>query len=158
MLGHRSESRCVVLYIVRMATRRTTEEFIAKAKQVHGDKYSFEKTQYKGYHVKVILTCPIHGDFWCTPSNLLNRKVGCSKCGHARTVRSLRLFELEFIDRAHKVDGDKYDYSKTEYRGWARNVIITCPIHGNFEQRLGNHLNGRGCPKCGRLRRWPKDE
>lgn len=131
-------------------SKHTQEEFINLVRSVHGNKYSLEKAHYKGYHTKVTLTCPIHGDFDCSPSNLIHRRGGCPKCGHARTIRSLRLFELEFVDRAHQVHGDKYDYSKTEYRGWARKVIITCPFHGDFEQRAGNHLNGRGCPKCGK--------
>ena len=55
----------------------------------------------------------------------------------------------EFIELARQVHGDKYDYSKTVYLNKRSKVIITCPIHGDFEQNAHSHLNGRGCPKCG---------
>lgn len=40
----------------------------------------------------------------------------------------------EWIERA-KEYGDKYDY-KTKYCGSNKMVTITCPKHGDFEQRL----------------------
>ena len=43
--------------------KRTTEEFIELARQVHGDKYDYSKTVYVNKRSKVIITCPIHGDF-----------------------------------------------------------------------------------------------
>jgi hypothetical protein len=55
-----------------------------------------------------------------------------------------------FIKRAREVHGNKYDYSKTIYQGKRKKVIITCPIHGDFEQWPKNHYNGQGCPKCGK--------
>ena len=27
-------------------------------------------------------------------------------------------------------------------------TLITCPIHGDFQQTMHSHLSGRGCPKC----------
>ena len=33
-----------------------------------------------------------------------------------------------------------------------KKVIITCPIHGDFEQLSYNHLQGKGCPKCRKSR------
>ncbi len=41
----------------------TTEEFIAKAKAVHGDKYDYSKVDYKGNKDPVIIICPKHGEF-----------------------------------------------------------------------------------------------
>ena len=48
--------------------------------------------------------------------------------------------------------GDKYDYSKVEYVDNVTNVCIICPEHGEFFQRPNNHLNGCGCPECGKIR------
>ena len=53
-----------------------------------------------------------------------------------------------FIEKAKKVHGDKYDYSKVNYTGGHNKVTIICPIHGEFEQTASNHLNGQGCVKC----------
>ena len=44
----------------------------------------------------------------------------------------------------------KYDYSKVDYKRWNIPVTIICPEHGEFKQTLHNHLNGQGCPKCGK--------
>ena len=41
----------------------TTEEFIAKAKAVHGDKYDYSQVEYVNNHTKVSIICPIHGVF-----------------------------------------------------------------------------------------------
>ena len=62
-----------------------------------------------------------------------------------------RLTQEEFIEKVKKVHGDKYDYSKSVYKNKREKLIITCPIHGDFKQIAGNHMNGQGCPKCGKI-------
>ena len=59
-----------------------------------------------------------------------------------------RLTTEEFIKRAKEKHGDKYDYSKSEYLGYGKKLLICCPIHGYFTQRPNHHLQGVGCPKC----------
>ena len=54
----------------------------------------------------------------------------------------------QFISEAIKVHGDKYDYSKVEYKGCDTNVLIICPKHGGFNQRPFLHLKGSGCVHC----------
>lgn len=58
-----------------------------------------------------------------------------------------------FIRKALKVHGNWYDYSKVEYKGSRTKVTIICPIHKDFEQTPTNHLNDKGCNKCGNLNR-----
>ena len=53
-----------------------------------------------------------------------------------------------FIERAKKIHGDKYDYSKVDYVNNHTKVCIICPIHGEFWQNPANHLRGQGCRKC----------
>ena len=124
----------------------TKEDFIRKAKEVHGDKYDYSKAEYKGAKVKVCIICPEHGEFWQDPNSHLSGK-GCPKCvGRNKTIE-------EFIEQARKVHGDKYDYSKVEYKGINTKVCIICPEHGEFWQSPYNHLNGHGCPNCYSLRK-----
>ncbi len=60
------------------------EEFISRAKNVHGNKYEYHKVDYITTNIKVCIVCPIHGDFWQTPSNHLKGK-GCPHCsGNAK--------------------------------------------------------------------------
>lgn len=57
----------------------------------------------------------------------------------------------EFISKAKLIHGEKYDYSKFVYVNRFIKGIIFCSEsgHGQFMQHPGNHLSGKGCPKCG---------
>lgn len=61
--------------------RFNTEEFILKAKDIHGDKYDYSKVEYINNKTKVCIICPEHGEFWQTPEIHLNGH-GCPKCGN----------------------------------------------------------------------------
>lgn len=67
-----------------------------------------------------------------------------------------RLSTKEFIARAKKTHGEKYDYSKVEYVNQNVKVCIICPEHGEFWQTPNNHLAGKGCPECADLTRRAK--
>ena len=120
----------------------TNEEFILRARQVHGWKYDYSKINYINIDTKVCIICPEHGEFWQTPYNHLNGN-GCPKCAN-----NLNYTTEEFIKRAKEIHGDKYDYSKVEYVNSYNKVCIICPEHGEFYIKPGNHLHGVGCPKC----------
>lgn len=55
----------------------------------------------------------------------------------------------DFIQRARKVHGNWYDYSKVLYVAAMSKVKIICPEHRKFEQRPANHYTGRGCRERG---------
>lgn len=59
-----------------------------------------------------------------------------------------RLTTSDFIKRATAVHGGKYGYRKTEYFKASMKLVITCPVHGDFEQLACNHLAGIGCMRC----------
>ena len=123
--------------------RLTTEEFIRRAKEVHGDKYDYSKTKYVNQTTKVCIICPKHGEFWQIPNGHLEGK-GCSKCAN-----NIKLTKEEFIEKARKIHGDKYDYSKVEYNGLEKHVCIICPKHGEFWQTPHHHILDKcGCHKC----------
>lgn len=133
--------RCKGLY-------KTTEEFIKEAREAHGDKYDYSKTEYNGSHNKVCIICPKHGEFWQMAKDHL-RGQGCSKCGADEMWKKRgRVTTEDFIEKAMKVHGDKYDYSKVNYKKSNIKVCIICPEHGEFMITPNNHLNGHGCPKC----------
>lgn len=55
----------------------------------------------------------------------------------------------KFLARARKVHGDRFCYKKTEYTHSTKNIIITCKIHGDFEQVASTHLRSKhGCQQC----------
>lgn len=53
-----------------------------------------------------------------------------------------------FIAEAKEIYGDRYDYSKVEYKNRDHQVTIVCPVHGDFQVYAREHLDGKGCPKC----------
>ena len=125
----------------------TKEEVIEKANLVHDNKYDYSKVKYIDYETPVTIICPIHGEFQQSPNSHLH-SYGCPKCGHKNINADRKLTTEEFIKKAKEVHGDKYDYSKVEYKNNKTPVTIICPIHGEFRQRPANHLNGNGCKKC----------
>lgn len=125
---------------------KTIENFITKAKKVHGNKYSYDKSQYLGVDSNIVITCPKHGDFNQTPYTHTNGS-GCKKCSLEKLSCDYRLSNEEFVDKAKKIHGDKYTYN-SKYETGKTKIKISCPIHGEFLQLASSHLNGRGCPLC----------
>ncbi len=126
----------------------TTQEFLTRAKTVHGNKYDYSKVEYKGAVTKVTILCPEHGSFWQTPLNHLQQH-GCPSC--ARTTRSSTRTSgaaSTFVGKARAVHGSTYDYTKVKYQSADDKVKIICRKHGDFDQTPGNHLSGHGCPSC----------
>lgn len=121
------------------------EEFVSKAKEVHGNKYDYSKVKYEKRHSKVTIVCPVHGEFEQIPTNHLSGK-GCDKCAHETLGKTKRTKFDKFISLGKKVHGNKYTYSN--YSKMSDFVTITCPIHGDFEQIGSSHISGCGCPKC----------
>lgn len=120
----------------------TTEDFIRKSKERNGERYDYSLTEYNGSLEDVTLICRKHGPFKVNAENHLHHGQGCRICNlGSRTTE-------EFIEEARKVHGDYYDYSKSEYVGIEKPIIITCPKHGDFETTPHEHLRGGNCPKC----------
>jgi very-short-patch-repair endonuclease len=124
--------------------------FIEQARKVHGDKYDYSKVEYKRAHDKMCIICPKHGEFWQDKYTHLNG-VGCPIC--AKENRPLKYTTEDFIEKCKKVWGNRYSYDNTVYNGIMNFVIITCPIHGDFEIRASDFLNGHGCQECGGVKR-----
>lgn len=130
-----------------MGKKITTEIFIQRAKEKHGNKYDYSKVKYLSNDTKVEIICPIHGSFWQTPNN--HYKGGCSKCGVETSSKAKYKTNDQFIKELKEIFKNKYDYSKVNYINSKTPVIIICPEHGEVLGYPGNLLNGRGCPKCG---------
>jgi len=121
----------------------TLDEFITKARAVHGNKYDYSKVNYINSYTKVIIICPNHGEFNQLPYEHLRGR-GCNECFKEK----YRYNNGIFISKAKLVHGDKYDYSKVNYINAYTKIIIICHKHGKFEQQPREHLRGKGCSKC----------
>lgn len=135
-----------------MSRRLTQEEFVTRGKKVHEGKYSYEKACYVKGTQKVVITCPIHGDFEQTPENHLQGH-GCPSCYRDKQRSAQMMTTKEFIERSRAVHGDKYDYSESRFIGALSPITIICPLHGPFVQQASSHYNhGSGCSQCARLK------
>ena len=119
--------------------------FENKSNVKHEFKYNYSLVEYINNKSKVKIICPVHGEFEQTPLIHL-QGCGCPKCSDNK------LNKVEFIIKAKKIHGDKYDYSLSEYIGSKIKLKIICPIHGEFEQIPNHHLSGAGCPICNESR------
>lgn len=131
-----------------MSKKLTTEEFIEKAKAVHGYKYDYSLTEYVVNKEKIIIKCKIHGDFEQTPNSHLGGH-GCDDCAIENKAFNRTKTTKEFIIQANKIHKNKYDYKNVEYINGKIKVKILCSKHGEFLQSPNGHLNGQGCDECG---------
>lgn len=126
---------------------KTTSEWVALARKVHGNKYDYSQSVYNGSHEKIYIICPEHGGFWQIAKDHL-RGEGCPKCKSDKISSIKKSNTEEFIEKAKQIWGDRYDYSKVVYEKSNKKVCIICPEHGEFWMTPNIHLRGSGCPKC----------
>lgn len=149
--------------------RMTFDEFIQKAREVHGDTYDYSNVVMNGTNKKVDIICPKHGVFQQTP----NKHLSGHGCNHPECVqeRRAKLREAKFADdskpstghhggkpamttgafvqQAVALYGDRYDYSQANVVSRKKKVLITCNVCGTtFEMSPDNHLRGHVCPGC----------
>jgi len=78
-------------------------EFINRANKVHHNKFDYSKVNYINIYSKVIIICPIHGEFFQKPCTHLAGK-GCAKCRISKGEQEIKhllnknniLFEREY--------------------------------------------------------------
>lgn len=129
--------------------RATTEDFIRKSKEKHGDRYDYSKAEYKSKKEKVTVICKEHGEFYPVASNHYINGSGCPRCGIEKAHKPFRKPKDQYIKDAIAKHGEKYDYSKVEYKSNKDKITLGCEKHGEFTLGAGYHLiNGGGCPKC----------
>ena len=120
----------------------TNEEFKNRSSLVYNDFYHYDKTRYVNQNTKVLITCPLHGDFWVYPQHHYRGTSGCEQCSDR--VRTTDFF----IKKSKEIHGDRYNYDLVDYHKSDKKIIIICSIHGEFNQRPDSHLQGKGCQRC----------
>jgi len=123
--------------------RSNTEEFILKAKDIHGDNFNYELVEYLKSNSVVKIKCNKCNEFFlqCPATHLKMKKTACYKCSKISTE--------EWVDRAKKIHKQKYDYEQTYYKNNKGIVKIKCnKCNTFFHQRADYHLRGYGCSKC----------
>lgn len=116
--------------------RLTTKEFIRRAIDIHGDRYSYDLVDYKSMNENVEIICLQHGPFLQRPDNHLCGKGCLYCCGKKRLKKDLSHLNLSKGVKAVQLNNDKYaivdeeDYERvSKYnwyynRGYARNSTV----------------------------------
>lgn len=149
-------SNCIIQDINRKSVKsecndigkRKAERFIQIANNLHSNKYDYSKINYINNFTKVIIICPIHGEFQQTPQGHL-KSCGCRSCGYKNRYIPRKDNLQSFIEKANIKHKNKYDYSLANYIGSGQNIEIVCKIHGKFHQTPACHISGQGCKLCG---------
>lgn len=124
---------------LRSLYARTTEQFIEKAKEIHGERYNYSQVVYVNKNTNVKIICPEHGEFWQTPDNHLQGK-GCAKCcTHGKKYAVDYLPDIEILHPELKPKLDENNQNQ---------IILTCPIHGEYSKLAKNVLRKFECPEC----------
>lgn len=133
----------------------STDEVIQRIKKVHGNNFDTSKIVYVNSKTKILIGCKNHSKtFWyeANPGPLF-KGVGCPKCGIKKIWKTRkRITTLDFIKKAKKIHGEKYDYSQSKYISAKQKVKVICKIHGEFKVSPNNHYKGNGCYECGMTR------
>lgn len=132
-----------------MAKIKTLQHFIERAREIHGNDYSYDEFSFIDYRTPSTIICPMHGKFEQSPNKHLSLKRGCPKCGILKRAETQKQKKSNaFKEKASKIHNNFYSYEKSIYQGAKMQIIVTCPIHGDFQITPNDHLNGHGCPKC----------
>ena len=124
------------------------EDFIKKAKKIHGDKYDYSNSIYVNAGTKMKIFCNFHKEYFEQVSSYHLYGNGCTKCGIKSRSNKKTKSTVQFIKEANLVHENLYDYSNTIYVNVMEKIQIFCNKHGIFEQTPHNHLDGSGCPSC----------
>ena len=130
----------------------TLKEFKERACLTHKGKYIYDKTDLDNRDEKgrVIITCPIHGDFPQAPKNHLHGQ-GCPNCSHKSTKYTVEEIKEKIIN---KYNG-KYNVSLIKnYERNTQRLPLICDEHGYFEATWNDLSHNHGCQKCGRIKNY----
>jgi hypothetical protein len=137
--------------------RMPLEKFISLAQAKYSsEKYDYSRVhQFKNQHEPVAILCPLegHGLFFKTPANHLHIKYsqGCPRCANERSAARLSLTIDDFLIKAGKIHGSKYQYKNVSFKNGRDKIDVECKACGSiFKQRIFDHLSGNGCRECGR--------
>ena len=115
-----------------------------RARKKHNNKYTYDKESYIDTKNNVDVYCKEHDNKYSI--NAGNHLYKGNKCIYCSKVRETKAF----IKKAEKIFDSLYDYSESVYISNKDKLDIICSKHGKFEQKAGTHLEGHGCPECGK--------
>jgi G:T-mismatch repair DNA endonuclease (very short patch repair protein) len=127
---------------IRLHKLSNVEEFIEKAKQIHGNNYDYYKVKYINSTTKVIITCKEHSDFNIRPTNHIGSKQGCPECQLKKTYSKSQIQWLNFIQSynnitiQHAENEGEFVIPDTRYKkradGYCKETNTIYEFHGDY--------------------------
>lgn len=115
---------------------RKHDQFIKRAKELHGNKYDYSKAKFVKNLERLEIICPIHGSFWQTPNNHLGGH-GCRLCGNSSVgeVKIDKFLKNNSIRYIHEYTLPGYRY---RYDFYLPDFNILIEYHGeqHYEDRF----------------------
>lgn len=112
--------------------KKSLDVFIDESNKIHNRKYDYSKSEYINSHVKLIIICPKHGEFYQTPNDHLNGK-GCPKCNSSHLENKLikfldeNMIDYEYQKRFNWLGHQSLDFYLPKY-----NIAIECQGKQHF--------------------------
>jgi hypothetical protein len=84
------------------------KRFIEKANKIHKNKYDYTKVNYVGSKTKIIINCPIHGDFLQSPDKHLFGQ-GCPNCANiiSKPEKEIADFIISLVGKENVICNDR---------------------------------------------------
>lgn len=124
---------------------------ISRFKEVHGEKYDYSKVEYVNANTDVTIVCPKHGDFKMKPSAHFREKRICPNCRkEIGNTKGKEKNASKWFDQMNELWGNKFDFSKTQYKNVRSNVTVRCIEHDQYFTTKATILSRGigGCDKC----------
>ena len=129
----------------KILKKKSNEVFLSEIKEIHGDRYSTEKTEYNGAFNKITVTCNVHGDFDIEAKSFLNGH-GCPDCSYEeRSKSNIEKHKNKFLSEPHR-----FAIVDSSYTNATSPCVATCDIHGDFTVSKAYRLtqDNVSCPSC----------
>lgn len=138
--------KCLSAKSVKHKSDRTA--FIRKLLSCrYNAQYDYSEYVYTNARKASTVLCYLHGRFQKTVDNHL-RGQGCPSCARVQLSKTSCKTLEQFVVDAERVHGTRYSYKSSVYITSGKPLVITCRVHGDFNQSPDNHLAGQGCAKC----------
>ena len=140
-----------------MGKKLTQDEFIKRCDIKHNYFYDYSLVIYKELYEKIIIICPVHGEFEQTASNHLYGS-GCYDCGVEKNrIKKILTAKNKFIDFFENDLTTDYEYDWDSYVNATTPMRIKCSIHGWWDTTTPHsHKSGTICPTCALLNQGKK--
>jgi len=132
----------------------TFEEFVTKARKIHGNKYRYDENTFVNMRTKMRIYCTEkdengieHGWFEQMPYHHLNGH-GCRKCVAESNRKRFSFTTEKCVEKLKELWGNRFIYDYVNYKNYDTKVDVVCKKHGKFPITPHDHLNGHGCPHC----------